>query len=51
MKKQAYLKPTMRVVQLQHQCQILTGSSVRSVRSNLGNDELHWGDGSSEDAR
>ncbi len=49
MKKQ-YLKPTMNVVKLQHQCQILTGS-VQNLNTNLGADGLILGEASDEDAR
>ena len=31
MKRKDYQKPTMKVVKLQHQCHILTGSQVESV--------------------
>ena len=47
-----YQKPSMKVVKLQHKCQLLTGSQVTSVRSNLGGDDAFiWGEGSDEDAR
>jgi hypothetical protein len=49
MKKQ-YLKPTMNVVKLQHQCQILTGS-VQSIYTNLGSDGFILGGASDEVAR
>ena len=35
--KKTYLKPTMQVVHLQHQHQLLTGSPLDSVDTNLGN--------------
>ena len=49
--KRTYMKPDMKVVKLQHKCQLLTGSQVTSVRSNLGDDAFIWGEGSDEDAR
>ena len=49
--KRTYMKPDMKVVKLQHKCQLLTGSEVTSVRSNLGDDAFIWGEGSNEDAR
>ena len=49
--KRTYMKPDMKVVKLQHKCQLLTGSEVTSVRSNLGDDAFIWGEGSDEDAR
>ena len=49
MKKQ-YIKPTMGVVKLQHQCQILTGS-VQNLNTNLGSDGFILGEASDEDAR
>ena len=49
--KKEYFKPSMKVVKLQHKCQLLTGSEVTSVRSNLGGDAFIWGEGSDEDAR
>ena len=45
--KKRYIKPTVQVVKLQHQCQILVGS----VRDNLGDDSFIWGDGSDDYAR
>ena len=36
MKRKDYQKPAMRVVELRHRCQILTGSEVRSMHSNAG---------------
>lgn len=50
MKRQAYIKPTITVVQLHHQCQILAGS-VNNVRGNLGNDDFIWDNYSDEEAR
>ena len=47
MKKQAYMKPAMRVVKIQHQCQILAGS----VNGTGGNTGLGYGGGSSGVAR
>ena len=50
--KKEYFKPSMKVVKLQHKCQLLSGSQVTSVRSNLGDDDAFiWGKGSDEDAR
>ena len=49
--KKEYFKPSMKVVKLQHKCQLLSGSQVTSVRSNLGDDAFIWGEGSNEDAR
>ena len=49
--KRTYMKPDMKVVKLQHKCQLLTGSQVTSVSSNLGDDAFIWGEGSNEDAR
>ena len=49
--KRTYMKPDMKVVKLQHKCQLLSGSQVNSVRSNLGDDAFIWGEGSYEDAR
>jgi hypothetical protein len=49
MKKQ-YIKPTMNVVELQHQCQMLAGS-VQNLNTNLGADGLILGEASDEDAR
>ena len=49
--KKNYQKPSMKVVKLQHRSQLLTGSPVTSVRSNLGDDAFIWGEGSDEDAR
>lgn len=49
MKKQ-YIKPTVRVVKLQHQCQILVGS-VRGYQDNLDDDSFIWDNGSDDYAR
>ena len=49
MKKQ-YIKPTMGVVELQHQCQMLAGS-VQNLNTNLGNDGFILGGASDEVAR
>ncbi len=47
--KKDYSKPTVKVVQLQHQCQILAGSAQEMRVSGLS-DEFHYdsteGDGS-----
>ena len=50
MLKKQYIKPTVQVVKLHHQCHILVGS-VRGVQDNLGSDQFIWDDGSYEDAR
>ena len=39
MKKKDYQKPTMNVVQLQHQTHLLAGSGVQSMRSGYGEAE------------
>lgn len=49
MKKQ-YIKPTVQVVKLHHQCQILVGS-VRGYQDNLGDDSFIWDNGSDDYAR
>lgn len=36
MKRKDYQKPTMNVVQLQHQAHLLAGSGVQSMRSGYG---------------
>ena len=42
MKKQAYMKPAMRVVEMKHRCNILAGSGNEptsySINSNLAGD-------------
>ena len=48
--KREYIKPTVRVVVLQHKCQILAGS-VQSLNTNLGSDDLILGGASDEVAR
>ena len=35
MKKKMYEKPTMQVVQLQHKCQILAGSSYETTGTSI----------------
>ena len=50
MLKKQYIKPTVQVVKLHHQCHILVGS-VRGYQDNLGDDSFIWGDGSDEIAR
>ena len=50
MLKKQYIKPTVQVVKLQHQCQILVGS-VRGYQDNLGNDSFIWDNGSDDYAR
>ena len=49
MKKQ-YIKPTMGVVELQHQCQMLAGS-VQNLNTDLGSDGFILGGASDEVAR
>ena len=42
MKKQAYMKPAMRVVEMKHRCNILAGSNAPtsySINSNLAGDD------------
>ena len=39
MKKKMYEKPTTKVVQLKHKCQILAGSGVEATRSVYGTAE------------
>lgn len=53
MKKKAYMKPTMRVVLLQHRTMLLSGSPVRSVSTNMTDedDDFLWGGGGTEQAR
>ena len=43
MKKKEYERPTMQVVKLKQQCQILAGSPLDATRSGYGNaEELNW---------
>ena len=45
MKKQ-YIQPTMKVVELKHQCQLLAGSAGGGAHSLSNNDDFTWnGDG------
>ena len=37
--KREYMKPTMKVVELQHQHQLLAGSPLNSVDTGLGEEE------------
>ena len=46
--KKVYQKPAMMVVQLQHQCSILTGSDITSTSGNAG---LNYRGGGSGPAR
>ncbi len=48
--KKRYIKPTVQVVKLHHQCHILVGS-VRDVQDNLGDDSFIWDNGSDDYAR
>ena len=52
MLKKQYIKPTVQVVKLQHQCHILVGS-VRDVQDNLGKYDHfnYWDNGSDDYAR
>lgn len=50
MLKKQYIKPTVQVVKLHHQCQILVGS-VRGYQDNLGDDSFIWDNGSDDYAR
>ena len=56
MNKKEYMKPAMRVVMLQHQQQLLGGSNLRSLGSNLNEDDdltddITYGGGGVWDAR
>ncbi len=52
MKRKDYQKPTMKVVKLQHQCQILAGSGEGAMRSGYGTAvEETWDDSSSSRRR
>ena len=42
MKRKDYRKPTMKVVQLHHQCQILAGSEHSSATLNSTYSEEDW---------
>ena len=45
MKRKDYQKPTMKVVQLQHQTHLLAGSGVKSMRSGYGDAQVEeWDD-------
>jgi len=45
MKKKDYQKPTMQVVKLKQQQQLLAGSGVQSMRSDYGEAQKYeWGD-------
>jgi len=45
MKKKDYQKPTMQVVMMKQQQQLLAGSGVKSMRSGYGSaQEQTWGD-------
>ena len=45
MKRKDYEKPTMNVVQLQHQTHLLAGSGVQSMRSGYGDAQVEeWDD-------
>ena len=53
MKKKEYIKPEQRVVVLQHQQHLLTGSEVRSLSMNMDDDEddFIFGGGGNGDVR
>ena len=56
MSKKDYMKPAMKVVQLQHQQHLLGGSNFRSLGSNLNDneddtDDIGYGGGGAWDAR
>ena len=48
MNKKVYNKPEMKIVLLQHKCQILSGSPVTGIN---GNANLRYGQGNSGTAR
>ena len=44
--KKNYMKPTMRVVKMQHRQHILAGSGLRGVKSVNNSENINWnGDG------
>lgn len=44
--KKNYMKPTMRVVKMQHRQHILTGSGFKGVKSVNNSENINWnGDG------
>jgi hypothetical protein len=44
--KKNYMKPTMRVVKMQHRQHILTGSDLGGVKSVINSEDIFWnGDG------
>ena len=52
--KKDYFKPTMRVVEMKHKCQILAGSDEQaySIKTNMyGDDDFEYGGGSKESGR
>ena len=52
--KKDYFKPTMRVVEMKHKCQILAGSGekINSIYTNMsGDDDFEYGGGSKESGR
>ena len=53
MKKKAYMKPTMRVVKMQHQGIICTSGGVKSVQSSFDDpdDDFIYGGGGTEQGR
>lgn len=53
MKKKQYMKPEQRVVLLHHRTMLLSGSPVRSVSTNMTDedDDFLWGGGGTQDAR
>lgn len=52
MNKKAYQKPAMQVVKIQHKCNILSGSPVTGLGTNLTDDDaINYGGGNSGTAR
>lgn len=51
--KKEYMKPTMRVVKMQHQGIICTSGDVKSVQSSFDDpeDDFIWGGGGTEQGR
>jgi hypothetical protein len=43
--KKNYMKPTMRVVKMQHRQHILAGSGLRGVKSVNNSENINWKDG------
>ena len=53
--KKDYFKPAMRVVEMRHRCNILTGSGQTpasySINSNLGEDDFDYAGGGNGEGR